>query len=143
MDKAQYLEYLNHYNHKRYDEVTSYFTPDVMIEYYDNAIYSEVSPKTVHGREEFTNSCRSLHEHTREVIELRSFLSEGNLICAEHYTEFHTFQDPPEPSGEGWKKGDVRVMTNWVIYSLENDKMKRVRIAHFRMHAPLLALYKA
>jgi hypothetical protein len=40
-------------------------------------------------------------------------------------------------------KGDINIMTNWVIYNLdENGKMKRIRIAHFRNHDPRTAKYK-
>ena len=38
--------------------------------------------------------------------------------------------------GDDLKKGDVIIMTNWVIYTLEGEKIKRIRIAHFRMHDP-------
>ncbi len=27
-------------------------------------------------------------------------------------------------------------MTNFVLYNFEGEKMKRIRIAHFRMHDP-------
>jgi hypothetical protein len=138
MNRQQYLEYIDHFNNRRYDAVTGYFTPDVTVEYYDNAVYTGVPARTLHGRQGFTDSYMALHDHTRELLELGDFLSEGNLLFAELYTEFHTFKDPPVP-GPGWKKGDINISTNWVMYTLENGKMKRIRIAHFRMHDPRTA----
>ena len=32
-------------------------------------------------------------------------------------------------------------MTNWVLYNLEREKMKRIRIAHFRLDDPKLAKF--
>jgi hypothetical protein len=60
-------------------------------------------------------------------------------MFVELYTEFHTFKDPPADSGRTWKKGDVTIMTNFVLYNLEGGKMKYIRIAHFRMHDPRTA----
>ena len=142
MNREQYLEYVDHFNNKRYDAVTDYFTEDITVEYFDNAYGTQFPPVTLHGREEFANNYKRLHEHTREVLELGDFIVNGDLMFVELYTEFHTFKDAP---GEtmGWKNGDINVMTNWVVYNLdENGKMKRIRIAHFRNHGPKTAKYK-
>ena|SRR4030042_1201318 len=141
MDKKQYLEYIDHFNNKRYDAITSYFDPDIVVEYGDDGTYSEKPPQTLHSREEFAKFYKNLHEYVREVLELGSFMTRGNLLFVELYTEFHCFKDAPATAGMLWKKGDVNVMTNWVMYTLEGDKMKRIQIAHFRMHDPGQAKY--
>jgi hypothetical protein len=141
MNKKQYLEYIDHFNHKRYDAVTSYFAPDITVEYGDSGTYSDRPPQTLHGREEFAKFYMNLHEYVREVLELGDFMVKGNLLFAELYTEFHCFKDAPASAGMAWKKGSVSVTTNWVMYTLENDKMKHIRIAHFRMHDPKQAKY--
>ena len=142
MNKEQYLEYVDHFNNKRYDAVTSYFTPDITVEYFDNAYGPQTPARTLHGPEEFAASYKSLHEHTREVLELGDFMVGGNLMFVELYTEFHTFKDSPGSGQMQWKKGNISIMTNWVLYDLVNDKMKRIRIAHFRNHDPSTAKYK-
>jgi hypothetical protein len=143
MNREQYLEYVEHFNNRRYDAVTGYFAPDITIEYYDNAYGPQTPARTLHGPREFEASYRALHEHTREVLELRDFMVSGNLVFAELYTEFHTFKDAPAAGGrQARKKGDVSIMTNWVIYNMEGDKMKRIRIAHFRNHDPKMAKFK-
>jgi ketosteroid isomerase-like protein len=142
MNREQYLEYVDHFNNKRYDKVTSYYTPDITVEYFDNAYGPQFPARTLHGPKEFAANYKALHEHTREVLELGDFLDEGDLVFVELYTEFHTFKDIPG-SGQQWKKGDITIMTNWVLYNLdENGKMKRIRIAHFRNSDPSTAKYK-
>ena len=142
MNREQYLEYVDHFNNKRYDAVTSYFAPDITVEYFDKGFDQENPPRTLYGSREFAESYKALHSHTREILELGDFMSQGELVFAELYTEFHTFEDPPESSGRPWKKGDITIMTNWVMYNLdEKGRMKRIRIAHFRNHDPETARY--
>jgi len=136
MNRAQYQEYVDHFNNKRYDAVTSYFTPDITVEYFTNWTNPKAPAKTLQGPQEFMASYKALHEHVREVLELRDFMENENLLFAELYTEFHCFKDYPTTSFQPLKKGDVVVMTNWVLYNMENEKMKRIRIAHFRLLDP-------
>lgn len=143
MNRAKYLEYIDHFNNKQYDAVTSYFSPDITVEYFDNAFSQEIPARTLHGSKEFAKNYKSLHSHTREILELGDFISHGELVFAELYTEFHTFKDAPTSFGRPWKKGNINIMTNWVMYNLdETGKMKRIRIAHFRNHDPESAKYK-
>jgi hypothetical protein len=141
MNRDEYLEYVDHFNNKRYDAVTSYFAPDITVEYFDQAYGPPIPARTLHGPAEFAASYKSLHAHTREVLELGDFMSQGDLVFAELYTEFHTFKDAISGAGQSWKKGEIRIMTNWVIYNMDDGKMQRIRIAHFRNHDPKTAKY--
>ena len=144
MNRQQYQEYIDHFNHKRYDKLKGYFTDDVTVEYFDDAYGPYAPARTLHGPEEFARNYLALHAHTREILELGAFWSEGDLLFAELYTEFHTFKDPPRESGRAWKKGNVTIMTNWVLYNMDaQGKMKRIRIAHFRNSDPKTARYSA
>jgi hypothetical protein len=144
LNREQFQEYIDHFNNRRYDAVVSYFHPDVTVEYYDNGTYTGTPARTLYGRDGFVESYKALHEHTREVLELGVFMTDGKNLLAELYTEFHTFQDsPPTYNRPPKKKGDIVLSTNWVLYDLdENDKFKRIRIAHFRLHDPSTAKYK-
>jgi hypothetical protein len=143
MNRAQYQVYVDHFNNKRYEPLVSYFAPDITVEYYDDATYKSPPARTLYGRDGFIANYKALHEHTKEVLEVGDFMVHDKLMFVELYTEFLTFRDPPTGFRGDFKKGDVRIMTNWVIYNLdENDKMKRIRIAHFRMHDPKTAKYK-
>jgi hypothetical protein len=143
MTRQQYLEYADHFNNKRYDAVTSYFTPDVTVEYYDNASGPQTQARTLYGPQAFIDSYRKLHETTREVLELRDFLSTEDRVFTELYTEFHTIKEVPAPQGGMANKvGDVRIAINWVLYDMVGGKMKRIRIAHWRNLDPKMAKYK-
>ncbi len=143
MNRKQYLEYVDHFNNKRYDALTDYFAPDITVEYFDNPYGPPAPALTLHGPAEFVANYKALHAHTREFLELGDFMAVGDLLFVELYTEFHTFKDAPASAGQRWKKGDINIMTNWVVYNLdENGRMKRIRIAHFRNHDPRTARYK-
>lgn len=141
INREQFIEYVDHFNNKRYDAVTSYFAPDVTVEYSSHFAKPGTLGVTLHGRQEFIDWYKNLHRYVREVMELGDFLADDNLLLAELYTEFHCFKDTPPAVGLNLKKGDVSIMTNWVLYNLEGDKMKRIRIAFFRTHDPASAKF--
>ncbi|HVI39846.1 MAG TPA: hypothetical protein VM577_04230 [Anaerovoracaceae bacterium] len=140
MTKEEYLEYVDNFNNKRYDRVTSWFTPDITVEYFsDLANPLTATPMTLHGPDEFIASYENVHSHVRELMELGFFIEKDNCLVVELYTEFHCIKDFPQFITGPVKVGDVRIMTNWVVYDMEGGKMKRIRIAHFRMHDAKLA----
>ena len=96
---------------------------------------------TLKGRQGFIDAYRELHQHVREVLELGIFLTNGNEMFADLYVEFHCFKEHPSVLGRPMEKGEVKIMTNWALYDLENDKINRIRIAHYRIHDPKLAKY--
>jgi hypothetical protein len=139
MNKEQFLIYIDHFNNKRYDSVTGYFDPNVTVEYYSNWANPLSPARTLHGTQEFINSYKLLHEHVREALEVGDFMSNDKLMFVELYTEFHCIKDHLNFSFKPLKNGEVLIMTNWVMYNMENEKMKRIRIAHFRTHDSRLA----
>ena len=56
MNRRQFLEYIDHFNHKRWDKVTSYFCPDVTLEYPDNFTGPKTPGRTLHGPQEFIDN---------------------------------------------------------------------------------------
>jgi SnoaL-like domain len=139
MDKQQLLQYIDHFNHKRYEEVMSFYDPEVVIEYPTMLATPEAPPVTRRGRAGFLEQYVALHQHCREALEVQTVLQDGNMMAAEMYTEFHFFKDYPNFSGRSMKAGDVYITTNWCIYTVENEKFKHIRVAHFRLHDPRTA----
>jgi hypothetical protein len=143
MTREEFLEYINYFNNKDFDGVTGYFAPDITVEYFDYMSEPEFPARTLHGPEEFIESYKALFESVKEVLELGDFMSTEDRVFVELYTEFHPFKDTPASEGrQAWKKGVPVIMTNWVLYNMEDGKMKRIRIAHFRNHDPKTAKYK-
>ena len=140
MTKEELLVYIDHFNKRRYDQVAGYFAPDVTVEYFSNPQDPGAKPLTVHGPKAFIDQYKGWANYTREVLEIGDFLSEGNLLFVELYTEFHFEKDIPDYFGQSMKKGDVVIMTNWVLYRFDEEgRMKHIRVAHFRMHDPKTA----
>jgi hypothetical protein len=142
MTRSEYLEYIDYFNRKDFDGVTSYFAPDVTVEYYDIAGDLSVPGRTLYGRKGFIDNYRALFESVKEILELGDFMSTEDRVFAELYTEFHPYRDTPAGEGrQAWKKGEPAIMTNWVMYDMVDGKMKRIRIAHYRNHDPKTAKY--
>jgi hypothetical protein len=139
VDKQRFLRYIDHFNNKRYGEVMKYYHPDVTIEYYTNFSDPQVPARTQRGLAGFLQQYQDLHQHCREALEIGDFLVDGSLMAAEVYTEFHFFKDYENFTRGAMKAGDVLVMTNWCIYNIVEDKFKRIRVTHFRMHDPRTA----
>jgi hypothetical protein len=143
MNRNEFLEYIDHFNNHRWDKVTSYFCPDVTLEYPDNFSGPQTPGRTLHGPQEFIANYQEIAANVREVLNLGAFISRGRQFCVEFVTEFHVFRDPPEGSPDPWKKGDVSIMNQCVLYDLdEKGKFKRIRIFHHRHLDPSLAKHK-
>jgi hypothetical protein len=141
VNREEYQVYVDHFNNKRYDAVTGYFAPDITVEYFTQPSRPDLPARILHGPKEFAASYTTLHAYVREVLDLGDFIAQGDLLFAELYTEFHCIKDYPG-FFEPLKKGDVRIMTNWVMYNMTpDDKMRRIRIAHFRTHDPKTARF--
>ena len=134
MTREQFLVYMNHFNNKEYDDLTKYFTDDVTVEYFDNFTLEKRPPLVLHGKDAFVANYKGLHSTIREFLDLGFCMTDGEHLIVELYTEFHALVDTNFTAGE-LKKGEAFCCTNWVCYDLdENDKFKRIRIAHFIVH---------
>ncbi len=143
MEKVEFMKYVDHFNNKRYDDIVSYFAPDITVEYYDNALDPQSPARVLHGPQEFINNYKALHESVDEVLEVRDYISDDKLLFVELWTEFHAFKDmTASPARPALKAGETYIMTNFILYNLEGGKMKRIRIAHWRNHPPEEAMYK-
>ncbi len=133
MNREQFLEYMDHFNNHRWDKVVSYFRPDVTLEYPDNFTGPKIPGRTLHGPQEFIENYTAIAENVREILNLGAFMEEGNQFFVEFVTEFHVFREPPEGSESKWKKGDVSVFNQCVLYDVDEEgKFKRIRIFHHR-----------
>jgi len=139
MDKQKLLQYIDHFNHKRYEEVMAFYHPDVVIEYPTMLANPQAEPVTRRGRAGFLEQYLVLHQHCREALEVQTLLQDSNRMAAEMYTEFHFFKDYANFSGRSMKAGDIYITTNWCIYTVEDEKFRHIRVAHFRLHDPKTA----
>lgn len=140
MNRRQFLEYVDHFNNRRFDQVVSYFAPDCTLHYPDNFMGPQIpgGPNTLHGPQEFIANYEALAANIREVLNVGAFFAQRRQFCVELVTEFHVLRTPPKGTpGDQWKEGDVIVMNQIVLYDLdENGKFKRIRIFHHRYLDP-------
>ena len=134
MTRDAFLKYMNHFNNKEYDELTKYFSDDVVVEYFDDFILEKQERKVLHGKDAFVANYMKLHSTVREFLDLGFCMFDGEHLVVELYTEFHALTDTDFTAGR-MKKGDSFCVTNWVCYDFAPDgKFKRIRIAHFVVH---------
>jgi len=123
MNRKQFMKYVDHFNHHRWDKVTSYFTPDVTLEYPDNFMGPQIpgiTGKTLHNPKEFIANYQAITANVREVLNVGAFISRGRQFCVELITEFHVFQTPQAGDpGAQWKKGDIHILNQIVLYDLD------------------------
>ncbi len=144
MNRKQFLEYADHFNHQRFDRVVRYFSPDVTLAYPDNFMGPQIPGRTggtLHGPEEFLANYKALTANVREVLNVGAFLSRGRQFCVELVTEFHVLRTPPPGApGAQWKKGDTVIMNQMVLYDLdEKGRFRHMRIFHHRYLDPVEA----
>jgi hypothetical protein len=137
MNRKQFMEYVEHFNNRRFDKVAGYFRPDVTLHYPDNFMGSQkpgVTGRTLHGPKEFIANYKALTANIREVLNVGTFISRGRQFCVELITEFYVFKTPPAGApGAQWKKGETHILNQNVLYDLdEKGKFKRIRIFHHR-----------
>jgi len=147
MNRKQFMEYVDHFNNRRFDKVTSYFRPDVTLEYPDNFMGPQIpgaTGRTLHGPREFISNYEALTANVREVLNVGAFISRGRQFCVELITEFHVFRTPPAGAAGGqWKKGETHILNQIVLYDLdEKGKFKRIRIFHHRHLDPKTVIPK-
>ncbi len=141
MNRKQFLEYVDHFNHRRFDKVAGYFCPDVTLAYPDNFMGPQIPGRTgntLHGPKEFIANYEALTANVKEVLNVGAFLSMERQFVVELVTEFQVLRTPPaDAPGAQWKEGDVIIMNQMVLYDLdENGKFKRIRIFHHRYLTP-------
>ncbi len=72
MDKNKLLQYIDHFNHKRYEQVMEFYHPDVLIEYPTMLADPKAPPVTRRGREGFLEQYVELHKSCREALEVQT-----------------------------------------------------------------------
>ena len=137
MTKDDFLVYMSHFNSKNYDDLVTYFTDDVKVQYFTDMKRGAPRGNVLNGPAAFVESYKHLHDTVDEKLELGKFVCDDDNLYVELWTEFWFKEDTPDFSAGPMKKGDVFVCTNFVLYYFdENGKFKEIHIAHHRVHDP-------
>ena len=129
ISKEVFDEYISYFNLKQYDGFAKYYLPKVLLTYPGGF--------QVQGPDAIVAGYKMLHESVNEHLEIHDLMFDGDKIFCAMYTEFTAFKNfPGFKFGEfdGLKAGQIAKMTNFVLYNLEGDKFKQIRVAQHVMH---------
>ena len=79
MNRKQFMEYVEHFNNRRFDKVASYFCPDVTLAYPDNFMGPQIpglTGNTLHGPQEFIANF-GIRDNRQELMNSSWSLSNG------------------------------------------------------------------
>jgi hypothetical protein len=111
--------YLDHFNAKRYDEQIKYYAPDVAF---------DVGTLKIRKPEDIKTFYADFHQYVDEHVEILDYIQSGNQIAMSLPSVFKPFRDY-EKHGLSFLKGKIYENVSFIIYDLENDKFKRIRMA--------------
>jgi hypothetical protein len=128
VDEQTFRDYIAAFNATDYDAMVGHFADGMTLTYPDGS--------TLNGRDEFLAFYRRIHAGVKEVLRIDFLLVGAGKIAVELYTEFHARQDMPDFPGAPLAAGDVRRITSFVHYDLdEHDRFERIRVARYLTHA--------
>ena len=123
MTRDDVLTYIDHFNNRRYEAFAAYYHPEVEVDY---------GYTIVRGPQGIIDFYKDFHQYFRETLEVRDLLIDGDKICAEYPSTFECIKDNDRLAAGPMKVGDVVVSTNFIIYHLEDDKFRSIRIGRYK-----------
>ena len=123
--------YLDHFNNKRFDQVTSYFADDVEVRYFrDWTTLPQAPQKILYGRDAFIQNYERLSEHVDEKLRLGVFLAREGSLFVELYTTFTAYHDTDVLLSGFLKEGETLYVNHYINYILNDaDQFWIIKIA--------------
>ena len=119
--RADLQNYLDCFNSKRYDEQCRYYAPDVI---YNVGSVSNTSPQQI------ADFYADFHQYCDEYVEIADFLLDGDKCALSLPSYFRPFRDY-EKNGLSFKVGEDREIVSFIIYTLKEGKIWRIRVARY------------
>jgi len=113
--------YLDCFNSKRYAEQCRYYAPDVI---YNVGTVSNTSPQQI------AEFYADFHQYCDEYVEIADFLLDGDKCALSLPSYFRPFRDY-EKNGLSFKAGEEREFVSFIIYTLKQGKIWRIRVARY------------
>lgn len=120
-----FRRYLAAFNDRRYDEMLSFYTPDVEL---------VLPANTCRGPAEIERHYLHLHRHVRELLDVTYLVADEHRLATELYTEFHCAVDLPTFSLKPLRAGEVLRCTNFVHYDVVEGRFSNIRVARYLVH---------
>ncbi len=113
--------YLDCFNGKRYAEQVEYYASDV--------IY-KVGDLTLTAPQQIADFYADFHQYCKEFVEIADFLLDGDKCAVSMPSYFEPFRDY-EKHGLSFKAGEKREIVSFIIYTLRDGKIWRIRVARY------------
>ena len=113
--------YLDCFNSKRYAEQCRYYAPDVIYKVGD---ITNTSPQQI------ADFYADFHTYCDEFVEIADFLLDGDKCALSLPSYFKPFRDY-EKNGLSFKVGEPREIVSFIIYTLKEGKIWRIRVARY------------
>jgi len=100
--------------------VNTFFTEDVIINGPD---------RTMHGRQEWIDTLKFVHQGIREKLTPLAFAREGDVLLSEMLVEFTATEDQPDFMHGPLLKGETIEMRFFASYRLREEQIARLALA--------------
>jgi ketosteroid isomerase-like protein len=124
MNAEQFAAYIDAFNRDDYGAFG---------DYYDEQVVLVIAGKReLRGRQAIFDFYKTVKSQTRRVIQVKDFVSAGNLIAAELESEFEALTDLPDFTAGPMKKGGRIYINTVVLYELREGRFARIRSGEVR-----------
>ena len=113
--------YIDCFNSKRYADQCAFYAPDVVF---------KVGNLTLTSGQQIADFYTDFHQHCDEFVEIADFLLDGDKCALTLPSFFRPFRDY-EKNGLSFKAGEDREFVSFIIYTLKDGKIWRIRVARY------------
>ena len=124
MNKQEFIDYTRAFSACDYEAYGSYYTDDVVLE------LGSVPP--IVGRQGIVDFYRAMNRTVRETLTIHQVILDEGGIAADASMEFRAIEDASDFVVAPLRKGEVICGGVFVLYTLRDGKIARIRTARSR-----------
>ncbi len=120
VQRQAFLAYTRAFSAADLDTASQFYTEDVVC---------ELGSLTLNGRDGIVNFYKGMFQKVRESLDLHRLIADGDGLCADITSTFTAVEDASDFAPMAMKKGQVRTIPVFVIYTLREGKICRIKVA--------------
>jgi SnoaL-like domain len=119
--RADLQTYLDHFNHRRYDEQIAYYAPDVL---YKVGTFTATSPRQI------AEFYADFHDYCKEHVEIARFALDGDTCAVVMPSRFEPFRTY-DKHGLLFEAGKNVEFVSFIFYTLKQGQIWRIRVGRY------------
>ncbi len=123
VQRQAFNAYTRAFSNAEYEVFGQYYTDDVVL---------ELGDLTLEGRDAIVDFYRTMFTRIRESLQLHRLTADENGLFADITSTFTAFEDASDFAPLPLKKGEVRNVPVFVIYTLREGRICRIQVARGR-----------